>query len=116
MFFALVIEPDQFKYTYGRIPNVGRKTRDVAEVFELEDDDWDLLDPEFTGAAYRICGALLDFSDIDYLDAQQCALLQGWLDSRLQDSLEPRLQTLYGKLLEFTRRAQELGTGVVIEF
>ena len=116
MIFALVIKADRFEYTYGKIPNVGHETNDAAEIFELEDDDYDLLDPEFIEAAYEVCGALLDFSDVDYLDAQQCALLQGWLDSRLKSPLEPRLQTLYGKLSEFTQRAQSLGTGVLIEF
>lgn len=115
MFFALVVQSDAFECTYGDIPNVAADAGDAIEMFKLEDGDWDLLDSEFVDAAYHVCHALLDYGDIDYLDARQCALLQGWLDSRLEGSLEPRLRTLYHTLADYTQRAQALGTGVVIE-
>ena len=115
MFFALVVQPDALECTYGDIPNAVAESGDACEVFKLEDGDWDLLDSEFVDAAYRVCHALLDYGDVDYLDAEQCALLQDWLDSRLENFLEPRLRILYAKLADYTRRAQILGTGVVIE-
>lgn len=115
MYFALVLQPERLECTYGDVPNVGYESTDAAEVFELEEGDWDLLDRDFVDAAFEACGALLDYGDVDYVDASRCARLQSWLQLRLENPCSPRLRLLYEKLLEFSRRAQQLGTGVVIE-
>lgn len=115
MFFALITHPDRLTCSYGDIPDIKDDECGAYELFELDDGDWSFLETEFVDAAYSVCHALLDYGDVDYLDAGQCALLQDWLDSRLDDSLEPRLRALYSKLSDYARQAQILGTGVVIE-
>ena len=53
--------------------------------------------------------------DVDYLNAEQCKLMLGWLEWRLTEPINPRLETIYRKLVEFANKAIELGTGIVFD-
>ncbi|WP_293673213.1 hypothetical protein [uncultured Parolsenella sp.] len=119
MLFALVLKPEELTYTYGDIPNVPSSTNDAAEVVSFDlpgglsiDDFYE----QFVEPIDARCGALLDYGDVDYLDGDACASLAAWIPARCADEgLFPWVRGLYGKLLEYAKRAVELDTGVVVE-
>ena len=39
----------------------------------------------------------------------------GWLEWRLTEPINPRLEMIYRKLVEFANKAIELGTGIVFD-
>lgn len=67
------------------------------------------------GPIDRLCNSLIDPGDVDYLNAEQCKLMLGWLEWRLTEPINPRLETIYRKLVEFANKAIELGTGIVFD-
>lgn len=101
---------------YGRIPEPPLELTPQVEHYSMEPSDEKLLNKDFIAPVDELCGALLDIGDVDFLNARQCRLLAAWLKTRLtQDSLNPRLRTIYTILLDYAQRAIEYGTGVVIE-
>ena len=57
----------------------------------------------------------IEAGEISYLNAEQCKLMLGWLEWRLTEPINPRLETIYRKLVEFANKAIELGTGIVFD-
>ena len=115
MKFELAINLDGVTF-YGNVPDFFHCPRNHSELFLLEDSDWPLLSADFVDPVNKLCGTLLDNGDVDYLDAEQCKLLDKWLSDRLSRNCNARLRFLYEKLQSFVVRAIELGTGVVVEF
>ena len=114
MRFVLALCLDGAAY-YGHIPELPYETCDMAEVFLLEESDWELLNSQFVDSVNGLCGTLLDYGDVDYLEPSQCIQLEEWLKSQLARELNDRTRYLYSKLLDFAARAVEIDTGVMIE-
>ena len=77
---------------------------DDAELFY---DDIDEID--------KRCNALLDYGDVDWFDASQCAKLLKWIDDRLQRPAVPRYVELLSVLRDLCEKAVNLNTGVMID-
>ena len=103
MELVLVLSLEGLNY-YGYIPETFQAKPGQTESFELTEGDEDLLDKDFIGPIDRLCNSLIDPGDVDYLNAEQCKLMLGWLEWRL-----------YRKLVEFANKAIELGTGIVFD-
>ncbi|WP_244609154.1 hypothetical protein [Bifidobacterium moukalabense] len=86
-----------------------------TESYELSEEDKDLLDEDFVIPVNDLCGSLIGPTDVDYLNAEQCKLMLGWLEQRLKEPVNPRLETIYRKLVEFARKAIKLDTGIVFD-
>ena len=102
-------------YGYILFFDVGEEDSQRIESYELTEEDEDLLDADFIGPIDRLCDSLIDPRDVDYLNAGQCRLMLGWLEQRLNEPIDPRLETIYRKLVEFANRAIELDTGIVFD-
>ncbi|MHC8999209.1 hypothetical protein [Bifidobacterium bifidum] len=114
MELVLVLSLEGLNY-YGYIPETFQAKPGQTESFELTEGDEDLLDKDFIGPIDRLCNSLIDPGDVDYLNAEQCKLMLGWLEWRLTEPINPRLETIYRKLVEFANKAIELGTGIVFD-
>ncbi len=112
MELILVLSLEGLDY-YGYIPETFQAKPGQTESFELTDEDEDLLDQDFINPIDRLCNSLIDLGDVDYLNAEQCKLMLGWLEQRLTEPVASRLETIYRKLVEFANRAIELNTGIV---
>ncbi len=86
-----------------------------AESFELDEEDAEFLDKDFVIPIDDLCDALIGIGDVDYLNADQCKMMLEWLEQRVTESIHPRLETLYRKLIEFAGKAIELNTGIVFD-
>ncbi len=102
---------------YGYIPffEVGDENPQRIESYELTEEDENLLDEDFINPIDRLCNSLIDPGDVDYLNAEQCKLMLGWLEQRLREPVNPRLETIYRKLIEFANKSIELNTGIVFD-
>lgn len=114
MKLVLVLSLEGLDY-YGYIPETFQAKPGQTESFELTEGDEDLLDKDFIDPIDRLCNSLIDPGDVDYLNAEQCKLMLGWLKQRLTKPIEPRLETIYRKLVEFANKAIELNTGIVFD-
>ena len=112
MELILVLSLEGLDY-YGYIPETFQAKPGQTESFELTDEDENLLDQDFVDPIDRLCNSLIDPGDVDYLNAEQCKLMLGWLEQRLTEPVTSRLETIYRKLVEFANRAIELNTGIV---
>ncbi len=86
-----------------------------TESYELTEEDEDLLDEDFVIPVNDLCNSLIGPRDVDYLNAEQCKLMLGWLEQRLKKPISPRLETIYRKLIEFASKAIKLNTGIVFD-
>ena len=96
-------------------PDVGEEDPQHIESYELTEEDEDLLDADFIDPIDRLRDSLIDLRDVDCLNAGQCRLMLGWLEQRLNEPIDPRLETIHRKLVEFANRAIELDTGIVFD-
>lgn len=119
MLLALILKPNDLTYTYGRIPNIPLNTNDAAEVLRFDlPEDLSVEDfcAQFVDPVASLCNAALDYGDIDFLGPSACASLVARVPDRCAGgNLSPWICELYGKLLEYAKRAVKLETGVVIE-
>ncbi len=112
MELVLVLSLEGLNY-YGYIPETFQAKPGQTESFELTEGDEDLLDKDFISQIDRLCNSLIDPGDVDYLNAEQCKLMLGWLANGGSRSRSTRrLETIYRKLVEFANKAIELGTGI----
>ena len=111
----ILIRDFQGLHYYGYIPETNNARREQIEVFELNKEDEGLLDKDFVTPVDDFCHSLIDPGDVDFLNADQCRLLLGWLRKRLKDPLEPRLEIIYNVLVRFAQKAIELDTGIVFD-
>ena len=100
---------------YGYIPCNPEPLDSRVEVFQLEEPDRELLVNDFIDPINELCDSLLGDGDVDYLNKDKCVKMKGWLVNRFTPQMNPRLKELYLKLLDFSNRAIEKNTGIVIE-
>ncbi len=118
MRLELILNSSLIKRHYGNVPDTYGAPEGAYESytpnFEANDykDDFDL---DFVEPVNALCHSLIDRGDVDYLDASQCELLVPWLEKRLKRPCPHPLDCFYSRLLEYARRASELGTGVVLD-
>ncbi len=115
MIYQLILSLEGLDY-YGDIPEAPYESGPNVEVYKFKMEDWPLFRDDFIEPVDKLCDVLLDYGDVDYFNAEKCKLLHGWLTERLEKPIVPRLEELYRKLDEFTLRAIDLNTGVVVEF
>lgn len=115
MFFALFLTFARITAYYGDIPEFPDDNQNDYELFELDyPHDQDLLLGDFVRPINDLCNTTLALGDVDWFDAEKCALLRGWLEERLRQPCDDRLRYLYGVLLDYATRAIELNTGVKV--
>ncbi len=114
MELILILSLEGLDY-YDYIPETFQARPEQIESFELTEEDEDLLDEDFVDPIDRLCNSIIEPTDVDYLNAEQCKLMLGWLEQRLKEPVNPRLETIYRKLIEFAHKAIELNTGIVFD-
>ena len=116
MWFVLFLDLNNLEY-YGYIPEIPKDREGRVEIyrFDVTREHWDLLLDDFIDPVCNLCEALIDIGDVDFLNADKCKKLKGWLEKRLQRDVPETFKPIYEKLLEFSSRAIELNTGVEIE-
>lgn len=117
MFFRLIKTFDGAQDYYGEIPQYTEEGYSKnTECYQIEtEEERNLLLSDFMNPINDLCGTLLDYGDVDWFNVENCAKLNAWLDDRMQKPCNELLLKLYSILLEYTGRAIELGTGVVVE-
>ncbi|WP_093959979.1 hypothetical protein [Bifidobacterium vansinderenii] len=100
---------------YGHIPEPPLEASEKVRVYPLETEDLPLLEQDFIEPVDKLCNALLDIGDVDYLNAEQCRILLTWISDRLGQPIGDRLVTIYRTLADFAHQAISLNTGIVIE-
>ncbi|MDD5974103.1 MAG: hypothetical protein PUC01_10360 [Spirochaetales bacterium] len=113
MHIVLIKKLVGFSY-YGNIPEIPNTEDDRFEVFPLTFDDRDLIMP-FVFEINKACGTALDFGDVEFFDNEQCRLLEGFIDTISFSRLNPRQSLLIEVIKSFSKEAQALKTGIVIE-
>lgn len=100
---------------YGDVPCLPVELDDSrGERFVGNESDAWLLLGHFVPGIDKVCANLLDYSDVDFFDSNQCAVIKKWLEeNKVTD--DSRLNELYDVLYDYISRAIELGTGVIIE-
>lgn len=114
MTFELVKDYSGLEY-YGDIPETPSEPDERVEVFQLEEEDWDILNDGFIDPINSLCNTVLDYGDVDFFDSDKCLLMRTWLIEKLKQNLTEREKCLYSVLLDFSERAIRLETGIVIE-
>lgn len=118
MHIELILDLSEITDFYGDIPETLNAPSWSFERYELcfdPNEHADAFDYDFVEPVDRLCGALIDRGEVDYLTASQCKILVPWLEERLKRPCPHPLNALYPKLLVFARKAAELGTGVVVD-
>ena len=102
---------------YGYVPCFSSIEKDSQSIesYELTEEDEELLDEDFVSPIDKLCNALIDPGEVDYLNAEQCKLMIKWLEQRLNKPVHPRLKEIYHKLIEFANKAIKLNTGIVFD-
>lgn len=114
MYFLLFLTFEGIKNdSYGPYVDDIYNDKRVA-CFPLETSDVNLFIEDIDEIDSK-CEALLDYGDVDYFDAQKCAILNEWVAQRLQKPTVPRYHKMLEVLSNYCQRAVELNTGVVIE-
>lgn len=115
MWFELFLDLHNLKY-YGDIPETPEDREGRVEIFEFDDKIYaPLFDEDFIDEVNNLCDTCLDLTDVDYFDKEKCVKLKSWLVQRLAKELNPLLKPIYEKMLDYSSRAIELETGVVIQ-
>lgn len=115
MRFELVKTFDGVSSYYGNIPDTFHAPAGISEKTGFTLEDQRAIVGDFVAPINDVCGSCLDAYDVEYFDAKQCEKLMEWLEDRLQAPCSSRLRHLYDTLLEYAKRAVELGTGVIVE-
>lgn len=113
MHIVLIKKLVGFSY-YGNIPEIPNKEDDRFEAFPLSFDDRNLLMP-FVFEINKACGTALDFGDVEFFDKEQCRLMEDFINKISFNSLNQRQSQLFGVIKSFSKEAQVLKTGMVIE-
>ena len=116
MRFTLILDFTGLTY-YGHIPNTPfpPDPRIDEYFFDIEKKDMDSFEEDFINPVDALCKTLIDFSDVEFLDADKCVKLKDWLEERFKKNVLENFRPIYEKLLDYTSRAIALKTGVVIE-
>lgn len=118
MRLELIIDPASIDSYYGNIPDTFNAPNNAVERYvpDFEANDYkDLFDLDFVEPVNSACHSLIDRGDVDYLDASQCEELTLWLKERMKRHCPYPLDVFYPKLLEFSKKAVALGTGIALD-
>ena len=116
MDIMLVLTLDGIEKYYGDIPEVDDYPDKYEEASFYEDGLDDLyLDEHFAMPVNELCGSILGYGDVDYLDAKKCKILISWLEENTKKESNAKVVDIYNKLKEFAKRAVDLNTGIIIE-
>lgn len=113
MHIVLIKKPVGFSY-YGNILEIPNTEDDRFEVFTLTFDDRDLL-MSFVFDINNVCKTSLDYGDVEFFDSEQCRLLEEVINKSEFNSLNKRQLQLFEVIKRFSKEAQALKTGIVIE-
>lgn len=113
MHIAVIKKLVGFSY-YGNIPEIPNTEDDRFEVFTLFFDDRDLLMP-FVFDINDACKTVLDYGDVDFFDSEQCRLLEEFINTINSNCLNQRQLKLFEVIKNYSKEAQTLKTGIVIE-
>lgn len=97
------------------VPEVLPDSRIEVFDFCIDFNNRDAFEADFISPVDKLCGALIDFDEVEFLNASQCKLLKDWLENKLMGKVNPIFVSVYRKFLEFVTLAVELKTGVDIE-
>lgn len=103
---------------YGDEPDVPKILPDPrVEMynFNIDEKHYESFEEDFVEPVDKLCDALLDFSEADYLGTRKCAKLREWLEERLVRDVPEFLKPIYEKMFEFTSKAIEYDTGIIIQ-
>lgn len=101
---------------YGDIFDLSNESNEKVESFEIEEDDFALLEEYFIDSINDKCNSLLEYGDYDFFDVDKCKILKNWLEENIANNSVKRLDELYNKLLEYTNKAIQYNTGLAIDF
>lgn len=113
MHIVLIKKLVGFSY-YGNIPEIPNTEDDRFEVFPLTFDDRDLI-MSFVFDINNVCKTSLDYGDVEFFDNEQCRLLEEVINKSEFNSLNKRQLQLFEVIKRFSKEAQALKTGIVIE-
>lgn len=113
MHIVLIKKLVGFSY-YGNIPEIPNTEDDRFVEFPLSFDDRNLLMP-FIFEINKACGTALDFGDVEFFDSEQCRLLEEVINKSEFNCLDQRQLQLFEVIKRFSKEAQALKTGIVIE-
>ena len=124
MLISLVRRPEELLGSYGTIPEVPLCSDSRAEIlvfefdfFDGEEERGDRFERDFLVPMNDLCGTLLGYGDVDYVDAEHCKRLLPWLAEKLgAPGLTSEEREFCERLRDFADEAVALGTGVVVEF
>lgn len=117
MILQLLLTLSGINKYYGHIPETYGHS-DKIEEFELENDDREIdwyLDEHFAIPINEKCNSILGYGDVDFLDAEKCKVMIPWLKKNIKSESRKDIVLFYNKLLEFSNKAIELKTGIIIE-
>lgn len=113
MHIVLIKKLVGFSY-YGNIPEIPNTEDDRFEVFPLTFDDRDLI-MSFVFDINNVCKTSLAYGDVEFFDSEQCRLLEEFIYKSEFNSLNKRQLQLFEVIKSFSKEAQALKTGIVIE-
>ncbi len=103
---------------YGDEPDVPEVLPDPrVEIYNFNIDEkyYEFFEEDFVEPVDKLCEALMDFSEADYLGAEKCVKLREWLGERLVRDVPKFLKPIYEKIFEFASKAIEYDTGIIIQ-
>lgn len=117
MWFVLFKTLEGVPY-YGDEPDVPEPLPDPrVEIynFDIGKEYLGYFKQDFINPVDERLNALMDYTDVDYLNTEKCIKLEFWLKERLTRDLPEALNPIYEKLLEYASHAVELKTGVIVQ-
>ena len=73
------------------------------------------METNFVDFAYKRWNSLLDCGDVDYYNVDQCKKIIPIMTEEIKKVKNNKVENMYNKLIEFSKRAIELNTGIIIE-
>ena len=113
MAIRLFLDLNNLEY-YGYIPEIPANPEGRIEEFKFVENDEEFFEQDIDEID-SVCNALLDLYDVEFFNAEQCALLSNWIEERINKPIEPRYKEILEVLNNYCKRAVTLNTGVVIE-
>ena len=114
MRFYLAKTLDKMKM-YGPIYDLVGEPEDRVEEFLLEEDENEWLLDNLVDDINAECDTLLDDGDYDYIDSEKCNNLSVFLENIDPNKVPEKYKRVVEKLLEYSKRAAEYGTGMAID-
>ncbi|MFR0558393.1 hypothetical protein ACLUWO_05835 [Pseudoscardovia radai] len=120
MILSLYHDLSKVKKWYVNIPaDDPVDTDNVTVLYTSEDcdmdEDWEAYEKCFFLPVDKLCNALLEMYEYDFLNAEQCKKLVPWLDKQIRHPNDKRFLPMYKELKDYALKAIEYNTGIGIE-